>query len=547
MALTPLTSANSFTSWDGTAYLLVGNTPIPLGKLDVARLDGTGTAFTNVIAFTASLAKPVKFLHIGDSHQEGGAGVHVIDDLHQASGLWGALDLSTEMYAVSGHTTQQMRDLQLPAAKTWIAANEGDYSLIIPIIGGGINDGSAATDETALTNQVIANRRYICQQLALASPKVRPLLLGTPPTINYRDTDLARFTLVDNARKAWDLDAVNNYHLYLAAAATPSFLLDPIYTADYHLAHPGLYQDGTHYGGVLSTAWCTRHWLRPIMEIIAAPASVYAAVASITVDPITKTLTFPLQTNTLEIVYQYTLNAGAAWAWVTSRPVTLPNGSYAGGGIGVRRGPLLGGVAGPAVYTTDPYTISAVALPPYTNGTFVPFLWMHGANIRNAAIDGSNNVIGGTLPQYAAAGDSRQFTGNGAVRATLVDAQRNYEFGLFQVSYGLPANMNGSLLSAHLLNDNIAFNIQSGATYVAGAPLTVPFASGDYVDVVRYGSNSQHGKIVKNGSTLICDLPDFFAGVTDALYGGWASDIPNTVGTNLQVMSETGFTTNAMI
>lgn len=517
MALTTLTSANSFTAWDGTVSVFVGNVAVPTGKLRVARTDGTGPDVLNAVPFATSSGLPGVILYLGDSHIAGGDGPGVINSLRTASGAWGALDLANHVYAVSGHTTQQMRALQLPAAEAWIAANESSYSQFIVFVGGGINNGPTATDQTALTNQVVADRRYICQRLALTNPKVKPIILGTPPTTNYYDTDNPRYTLINNARVAWDADARDNYATqYMAAAFTATFLLDPIYTPEYHLANVGQFQDGTHYGSALSTAWCTRHWLRPLLNSLDAPAATRPVPTALAVDAAAKTLTFALATGTPLVAHQYSLNAGSSYAPVPALPLSLPDGTYAAGAIRVRVKAYGGSPAGAAVQNTVSVTITAT--PPAGNG-YTP------VQMAASATTGFDISVAGVAHDTVGNGGSitaatQGIIGAGSYRLPLKGANRGVNIGFGAFRPGSYVGQSDYLLAFEPTNA-AAFQLLRYGAFVGGdVGNHYPYAENDVLTLIITENGTNRNAHLELNGVLITGtaVANAFAGLTSAIF-----------------------------
>lgn len=431
MAQLPLSDANSVTTLDGKVIVFVGNKSIPAGKLQVKRADGTGTTFLNAVAFSMGTEKYL-LLYMGDSHFAGGVASPPQQQfsamLATAAEVFAPYDQSKHVYAVNGIKVVDLASNQLPGMLAYVQANKATYTQVIALVEGSTNDFVYAVP--AQLEGVIAAKRYLCQQLALAGCKV--IVVTQPPDVRFdaahgnpwadQQANMTSF------RQAIDADSVANYVTeYGAAAVTDSHMQDnQLYATSANANFPTYFAgDGTHYSAAGQNLWGRRHLVPAILRARAYMPPARLTPTDLVVDTTAKTLSFTKTTADALGVHEYSLDNSATWNTVGSLPISLANGLYPSGYLKVRVAAYGTQMAGSALSSTAAYDFSPP--PPEPGWEDVTF---SEVDKQNATITGNSfrSTQADNYRYETVVFTTKGFTGNGGIRAKVNISIRSESF-----------------------------------------------------------------------------------------------------------------------
>lgn len=263
MALTPLTTSNSFIAADGRIGTFVGPTA---GNYQVGRLDLTGTAQTTGTPFTTPLHN-ILIVWVGDSHIAGSVQAgppYQNAPLLTLSGCYVPYDQANQNYAVGGYSANQILTTSVPLAVSYINANKAGKTLVIAMLEGVINSTTYAA--YSAKQSIINDIRSSGNALAATGAKV--ILITTPPSHNNEATAPAQVPIIDQLRTEIDADFIANTALYGAVAVTASHTTDAeLYPLRAYQTYPDRYADPVHYSFLGQGLWGNRHVLPVLLSV----------------------------------------------------------------------------------------------------------------------------------------------------------------------------------------------------------------------------------------------------------------------------------------
>lgn len=537
MALTSFTNTNSFTWPDGRVGFFVGNQSIPAQKLNVGTLNGSGTAFYNVQAFTNS-ANNSLVVYIGPSHESGGVNqtiepIHVhVDRFLTQSGVFQPV-AAQHVFASSGKRNEELRGMFFENAGATSANNvllfidsvKANYTQIVAVFHAfNVNDTIFANS----SDGPITQARWISQQLALRGAKV--VLVVNPPTTRFAtggtNESPANDARVEAIHQQIVADIIAKYRLeYGAATHCASILTDPVFTHANFLRGTATTSDGTHPEDPYMLAWVRNHIIAQIVDAVNYQPPARVAPTGLVVNAANRTLSFTKTALDAKFVHQYSVDGGSTWQPVTTdQPIELAAGTYASGAIKVRVAAYGGGVAGPALSSTQAYTISGNGISAAPTANWQNFGFVESINPANVATTG--NVWDCIKPvnnyQYDSGLFSNvKFSGNGGVRVVANTARPESQNGF---RYG-PEELSGATATYGIKTDGAQWWATNNGANGAGP---FPMSNNDFLEILREDSVLnwyQNGEKKYTASASGVGANDlYFAGVT-AYAGGGANGV----------------------